>query len=226
MLLFIFAREMQMVSNEGLNAYGAITWGQFFIYQCFNEHCGWMHTSSYTDAADTYIEKLEQQNGKWFYEYDNALKPVTQKIIVLKYKKGRRALQPKPSLHCIQAMGPIMAKRNGQYLSVKADNRLMNGLIQCWQRTKAKNFADYKKTMELLGNISNNTVYADAEGNIAYWHGNRIPIRDTTYDWSKAVDGTTSATEWKGYYKPDETRCMCTTHPTDGCKIVTPRLLP
>jgi acyl-homoserine lactone acylase PvdQ len=87
-------------------------------------------------------------------------------------------------------------------------------LIQCWQRTKANNFAEYKKTMELLGNISNNTVYADAEGNIAYWHGNRIPVRDTVYDWSKAVDGTTSTTEWKGYYKPDET--VHVYNPTNG----------
>src|SRR5207344_3249202 len=64
---------------------------------------------------------------------------------------------------------------------------------------------EFKKTLDLLGNISNNTVYADAEGNIAYWHGNRIPKRDTKYDWSKAVDGTTSATEWKGYHKINET---------------------
>ena len=52
--------------------------------------------------------------------------------------------------------------------------------------------------MDLLANTSNNTVYADAEGNIAYWHGNYIPKRDPKYDWAKPVDGTTSATEWKG----------------------------
>lgn len=53
-------------------------------------------------------------------------------------------------------------------------------------------------------NPSNNTVYADAEGNIAYWHGNFLPKRDAKYDWSKPVDGTTSATEWKGYHTVDE----------------------
>jgi acyl-homoserine lactone acylase PvdQ len=98
-----------------------------------------------------------------------------------------------------------MAKINGEYLSVKADNRIMNGLIQCWQRTKAKSFDEFKKTLALLGNISNNTVYADAEGNIAYWHGNRIPVRNPKYDWSNPVDGTTPATEWKGLHKVDET---------------------
>jgi len=48
-------------------------------------------------------------------------------------------------------------------------------------------------------------VYADAAGNIAYWHGNRVPDRDTTYDWSKPVDGSTAATEWKGYHSIDQT---------------------
>jgi acyl-homoserine-lactone acylase len=97
-----------------------------------------------------------------------------------------------------------MAKINGQFLSVKSNNRDMRGLIQSWKRTKTKSFADYKKVMDLLANTSNNTVYADREGNIAYWHGNFIPKRDPKYDWSKPVDGTTSATEWKGLHTVNE----------------------
>ena len=42
---FFFRGEVHMVSEEGLNAYGAVTWGQFFVYQGFNEKTGWMHTS-------------------------------------------------------------------------------------------------------------------------------------------------------------------------------------
>lgn len=201
---FYFRPEVHMASEEGLNVYGAVTWGQFFIYQGFNEHCGWMHTSSAVDAADTYVEKISKKDNGWVYEYDGKQKKVTEEKIVLKYKNGN-AIETKTINALFTHHGPIMAKRNGEYLSVKADNRIMNGLIQCWQRNKANSFADFKKTLDLLGNISNNTVYADAEGNIAYWHGNRIPIRDKKYDWSKAVDGTTPATEWKGLHKVDET---------------------
>ena len=201
---FYFRPEVHMVSEEGLNAYGAVTWGQFFIYQGFNEHCGWMHTSSAVDAADTYIEKISKKKAGWVYQYDGKEKPVIQKRISIKAKKGS-GIEATNINAFFTHHGPIMAKRNGQWISVKADNRIMNGLIQCWQRTKAKSFADFKKTLDLLGNISNNTVYADAEGNIAYWHGNRIPKRDSKYDWKKAVDGTTSATEWKGYHKINET---------------------
>jgi acyl-homoserine lactone acylase PvdQ len=45
-------------------------------------------------------------------------------------------------------------------------------LIQSWQRTKAQSFAQYQHIMNLLANTSKDTVYADREGNIAYWHGN------------------------------------------------------
>ena len=205
---FYFRPEVHMVSEEarpddpfgrGLNVYGAVTWGQFFIYQGFNEHCGWMHTSSAVDAADTYIEKLSRKNTGWTYEYDGKQKKVSEEKILLKYKNGD-AFETKTITALFTHHGPIMAKRNGQWLSVRADNRIMNGLIQCWQRNKTTSFTDYKKSLDLLGNISNNTVYADAEGNIAYWHGNRIPERDTKFDWTKPVDGTSPATEWKGYH--------------------------
>jgi hypothetical protein len=79
---------------------------------------------------------------------------------------------------------------------------MLNGISQSWLRTKATGLEDYKKTMELKGNTSNSTVFADNKGNIAYWHGNYIPIRDTAYNWSQPVDGSIAATEIaisKGY---------------------------
>jgi acyl-homoserine lactone acylase PvdQ len=100
--------------------------------------------------------------------------------------------------------GPVMAFKNSEWFSVRADNQITEGLTQSWLRNKANSFSDFKKTLDLKGNISNNTVYADAAGNIAYWHGNRIPIRDTNYNWNKPVDGTIAATEWKGYYSIDK----------------------
>jgi len=197
---FYFRPEVHMVSEEGLNVYGAVTWGQFFVYQGFNEHCGWMHTSSSVDAADLYIEKLSRKNNGWVYAYNNNTKKVTEKKIAIKYTTASGTVAEKLVTALYTQHGPIMAKRKGQVLSMKADNRLMDGLIQCWQRNKAKSFIEFKKTLDLKGNISNNTVYADAAGNIGYWHGDRIPVRDNNLNWNKPVDGTSAATEWKGYH--------------------------
>ncbi|MFZ1800858.1 MAG: penicillin acylase family protein, partial [Chitinophagaceae bacterium] len=200
---FYFRPEVHVVSEEGLNAYGAVTWGQFFVYQGFNEHCGWMHTSGYTDVSDAYIEKVTTKNNELYYLYNNAEKKMLQKKIVINYKDGN-SVSSKTINTFYTGHGPVMAKRNGNWISVKSNNRDIKGLMQSWQRTKAKNFEEYKEVMDMLANTSNNTVYADAEGNIAYWHGNFIPIRDAKYDWSKPVDGTTSATEWKGLHTVNE----------------------
>ncbi len=200
---FYFRPEVHMVSEEGLNVYGAVTWGQFFIYQGFNEYCGWMHTSSNVDVADMYSEKLTLKNSRFYYQYNNALKPVVTKEISLSYKNSGGLGKQNVTAY-YTAHGPVMARRNEQWISVKSNNRSLNGLIQCWQRTKAKGFLDFKKTMELRGNTSNNTVFADNRGHIAYWHGDFVPKRNPGLNWSKVVDGTTSATEWQGLHSLDE----------------------
>lgn len=200
---FYFRPEVHMVSNEGMNAYGAVTWGQFFIYQGFNEYCGWMHTSSIVDVADMYKEKIVKKDNELFYEYEKKLKPVTQKLITLRYKKDDE-INTKIITTFYTHHGPIMANRNGQWISVRGYNRSLKSLIQSFQRTKTKGLEDYKKNMAMHANTSNNTVFADNKGNIAYWHGDYVPKRDKKINWSNPVDGTTAATEWKGLHTLDE----------------------
>ncbi len=200
---FYFRPEVHMVSEEGLNAYGAVTWGQFFIYQGFNEFCGWMHTSSEADVADLYEEKVNQHNNGYVYLYENAYKKIKEEKKSI-YYADKDGMHTKYFTVYATHHGPVLASRNGKWISLAANNRNMNGLIQSWQRTKAKSFDDYKKAMDLLANSSNNTVYADASGNIAYWHGNFIPKRNLNYDWSKPVDGTLAETEWQGLHTVNE----------------------
>lgn len=210
---FYFRPEIQITSEEGLNAYGAVTWGQFFIYQGFNENCGWMHTSSNVDVADIYAEKIVTKNKKLFYEYDSKLLPVLEKMITINYLENGKLI-PKTFTTYFTNKGPIMAKREGKWISLKSKNRSMESLEQSWIRTKSKSFDDYKKAMDIKANASNNTVYADNKGNIGYWHGNFIPIRDKNYNWSKVLDGTTSKTQWKGLHNPSETVHLF--NPTNG----------
>ena len=201
---FYFRPEVHVVSEEGLNAYGAVTWGQFFVYQGFNEHCGWMHTSANVDVADMYAEKISGSGKSMTYEYNNEKRAVKQKQISIKVKQGEQIITRTFTTYATHH-GPVMAKRNGEYVSVRSSNRMINGLLQSWQRTKAKGLEDYKKTMALRGNTSNSTVFADNKGNIAYWHGNYVPKRDAKFNWGKVVDGTITSTEWKGLHEATET---------------------
>lgn len=200
---FYFRSEVQMVSQEGLNVYGAVTWGQFFVYQGFNQHCGWMHTSSNADVGDLYAEKMTKKDGAWYYEYNGTLKPVTTRKLLLRIKKGDGAEQ-KTITGYYTHHGPVLGNRDGKWLALKANNRSYNALLESWLITKANTFAEYKKAMGLLSNATNNTVYADDQGNIAFWYGNYMPKRDPKLDWTLPVDGTTPATEWQGLHTLNE----------------------
>jgi acyl-homoserine-lactone acylase len=201
---FFFRSELQMVSEEGLNAYGAATWGQFFIYQGFNEHAGWMHTSSGVDAVDEYLETVVKKGDHYVYQYGNGERPVTAREITVPYKRGVAMAEKKFTVYYTHH-GPVIREDGGKWVTIRLMQGPVKALTQSYTRTKAKDYPSYRQTMELKANSSNNTIFADADGDIAYFHGNFIPRRDPGYDWTKPVDGSTPATEWKGLLDIDET---------------------
>jgi acyl-homoserine-lactone acylase len=202
---FYFRPEIHMVSDEGLNAYGAVTWGQFFIYQGFNDRAGWMHTSGGGDVIDEYLETVVEKNGKVFYKYGGQERAMEARPITLPYKNAGGGMASKTVTAYFTHHGPVVRELAGRWVSVKMMAEPMKALMQSYSRTKARNYAAFYKAMELRTNSSNNTVYADGDGNIAYFHGNFIPKRDPRFDWTHAVDGSDPATEWKGLHDIKQT---------------------
>ncbi|MBC7684257.1 MAG: penicillin acylase family protein, partial [Bdellovibrionales bacterium] len=201
---FYFRPEVHMVSEEGLNAYGAVTWGQFFVYQGFNERAGWMHTSGGGDVIDEYLEMVEEKNGKIFYKYGTGEREMKAVPISLAYKTAT-GMASKTITAYFSHHGPIVRAANGKWVAVKMMDEPLKALTQSYSRTKAKTYKAFYKNMELRTNSSNNTVYADADGNIAYFHGNFIPKRDPRFDWKHPVDGSDPATEWRGLHAIGDT---------------------
>ena len=194
---FYFRPEVQVQSREGLNAYGAVTWGQFFVYQGFNDRVGWMHTSGGGDVIDEYMETIIEKDGRFFYTYGTEQRPLKAVDITLPYKTtdgmASKVVKVYYSHH-----GPIVRAKDGKWISVRLMNEPLKALTQSFIRTKARNYKAFYKSMELRTNSSNNTVYADADGNIAYFHGNFIPKRDPKFDWKHPVDGSDPATSGTG----------------------------
>jgi len=201
---FYFRAEAQMTSAEGLNAYGALTWGQFFIYQGFNERTGWMHTSSGVDNIDEYLETVTKKGSGFTYRYGTEDRPVTISKITVPYKTATGMAQKDFTVYKTHH-GPVVREADGKWISVRLMQEPLKALQQSYLRTKARNYKAFKETMELHTNSSNNTIYADADGSIAYFHANFIPKRDAQFDWTKPVDGSNPATEWHGVMSIDET---------------------
>jgi acyl-homoserine-lactone acylase len=200
---FFFRSELQMTSDEGLNAYGAVTWGQFFIYQGFNERCGWMHTSSAVDAIDEYLETVVKKGDQFYYKYGNEERPVMTTVIKVRYTTDNGIAEKTFTVYRTQH-GPIVRSLNNKWVSISLMQEPVKALIQSYTRTKAKGYKAFRQTMELHADSSNNTIFADADGNIGYFHGNFIPKRDPKFDWTKPVDGSDPATDWHGLLSVDE----------------------
>lgn len=194
---FFFRSELQMTSDEGLNAYGAATWGQFFIYQGFNPHVGWMHTSSGVDNVDFFAETVIRKDSHLFYKYGDERRPVRVSDVALAYRKpdgsqGERTFTVYHTRH-----GPIVAARGGAWISLALMNRPIAALEQSFLRTKASDLASYLKVAALQANSSNNTLFADDKGEIAYLHPQFVPRRSDAFDYTHLVDGADPATDWQ-----------------------------
>ncbi|MDO9276825.1 MAG: acylase [Lutibacter sp.] len=210
---FFFRGEVHVVSEEGLNTYGAVTWGQFFVYQGFNEKTGWMHTSTDIDFMDEFVESVVETDKGFTYAYGKEQRPVKSLEVSLKYLKDG-ALKDKKFTIYRTHHGPITQVNNGKWVATSMMWDPVNALIQSYSRTKLNNHKDFREMMAIRTNSSNNTVYADADGTIAYYHGDFIPKRDTTFDYTKPVDGSNPLTDWKGLHSVDE--IITVTNPANG----------
>jgi acyl-homoserine-lactone acylase len=211
---YYFRSELQMVSEQGLNVYGAVTWGQFFVYQGFNTRNGWMHTSYGGDAIDEYAETIVKKPDGLYYQYGAGLGKLQVSEITIPFKEGTRSAYRKFTVYHSHH-GPIIRAENerrgdarrsdARWIAIKLLQDPVPALAQSYLRTKTADYASFRKTQDMRTDTSNNTVYADADGTIAYFHGNFIPKRDRKFDFTHPVDGSNPATEWQGPHAIEDT---------------------
>ncbi|MDB5712194.1 MAG: acylase [Sphingomonas bacterium] len=198
---FYFRSELQMISDTGLNAYGASTWGQFFIYQGFNEQAGWMHTSSGVDNVDQFEETVTPAaGGKLTYRYGTEQRPVVERKVTIAFRQpdgglGQRSFTTYRTHH-----GPVVAARGATWITQSLMWKPILALEQSWLRTRAHDLAAYMQVASRQANSSNDTLFADGKGEIAYLHPQFVPVRNDRFDYTRPVDGSDPATDWHGLH--------------------------
>lgn len=201
---FYFRSEAQVTSDQGLNVYGASTWGQFFVYQGFNEKAGWMHTTSTLDSVDEFAETIVDQGGKLFYRYGKALRPVTVGKITVPYKAADGSMKSRDFTVYRTHHGPIVREADGKWVAFALMNTPIAALQQSFLRTKATDLKSFQKVAEFRANSSNNTLFADSTGQVALLMPQFVPKRDNRFDYTKPVDGSDPATDWQGLHALSE----------------------
>ena len=191
-----FRSELQVTSDEGLDVYGAATWGQFFIYQGFNPHAGWMHTSSGVDNVDEFTEVVQPKGKARCYRYGSSCNAVGVRPVTIRYRTASGSLASKTFATYFTHHGPIVRAANGRWIAFAMMNRPVEALQQSFLRTKASDLASFMHVAQFKANSSNNTLFADDKGEIAYLHPQFVPRRNDRFDYTRPVDGTDPATDW------------------------------
>jgi len=201
---FFFRSELQATSRQGLDVYGAVTWGQFFVYQGFNAQAGWMHTSSGVDNVDEFAETIvTARDGTRAYRYGARLQPLKTRSITLSYRMPNGTLATRKFMAYATHHGPIVGEQGGRWIAEALMNRPVAALEQSFLRTKAHDYRSFLRIAQLQANSSNNTIFADATGEIAYLHPQFVPVRSARFDYRRIVDGSDPRTDWRGLHDLD-----------------------
>jgi acyl-homoserine-lactone acylase len=201
---FFFRSEQQVTSVQGLDVYGAATWGQFFIYQGFNAHAGWMHTSSGVDNVDEFAEQIVRQGKQLAYRYGSVWRPLVRRPVTLRYRTASGKMASRSFTTWRTHRGPIVRLENARWIAFAMMDRPVAALQQSFMRTKATDLASFLDTARLQANSSNNTLFADGKGEIAYLHPQFVPRRDDKFDYTRPVDGSDPATDWGSLHRISE----------------------
>ena len=148
-------------------------------------------------------EEVSEVDGELVYRYGDETRPVEAFDVTLRYKdddgSGERSFTLYRTHH-----GPVTHRIDGKWVATRINWNPVDALTQSYTRTRQTGYAGFRDMMNIRSNSSNNTVYADSDGNIAYFHGNFVPRRDPQFDYSEPVDGSNPATDWQGVHTVDE----------------------
>ena len=195
-----------MASDEGLNAYGAVTWGQFFIYQGFNDRAGWMHTSSGVDAIDEYLETVTKKGDGYFYKYGNEERPVTL------VEDHRCRTGPPPAWRQKEFTvyrthhGPIVREADGKWVSDPPDAGADQGadaVVHAHQGARLQGVPQDDGAAHQL--VEQHDLRRRRRQHRLLPRQLHPAARSRSSTGPKPVDGSNPATEWKGVLSVDET---------------------
>ena len=160
------------------------------------EHA-WTITSGVSKNLYLYAERLNAQGQ---YLFDGALRDLDCRVETILVRGAASVVRPV----CESVHGPVVGTASGVAFALKSAVRGLEiqGVEAFHDMMRAGSYKEFAAALpRAVYNF--NVLYADARGNIAYWHVGRIPIPAAADTIWLPHDGTGSA-EWQGFVPFDE----------------------
>jgi penicillin G amidase len=193
--------QTQLV-GPGVNVYGVSIPGAPGIVIGFNQKVAWGVTNVGSDVLDWYqITFKDRQHGA--YWHDNEWKPVKKRIEKVNVRGGKPVSDTVLYTH----HGPVVYEQKPDFIKAK---NVPEGYALRWiahdpsvdiatfyHLNRATNYNDYRKALAFYTAPAQNFVFASVENDISITPNGYFPLKARGHG-KFLLDGTTSASDWKG----------------------------
>jgi penicillin amidase len=179
----------------GYHAAGVTLVGMPFVIAGHNEHVAWGFTALYADVQDLYVEKLDGKGNYLSFAY-HSWKPLTVDHEVIHVRGAKDVTLDLQSTEDGPLLNPIFTKET-RPISLKWNlyDATLSG-PPLYQMNTASNWAEFSAALSNWCWPSQNVVYSDDQGQIAYHAVGHVPLRPAGLVGVPIQDGNH---EWQGY---------------------------
>jgi penicillin amidase len=185
---------MADLSAPGYHAAGVTLPGVPFVIAGHNEHVAWGFTALFADVQDLYVEKLDG-NGN-YQTPEGAWKPLSVSHEVIRVRGGEDVkLDVESTVHG-PLLNPLFTKEKRSIsLRWTIYDPALNTL-PLYPLNLASNWTEFSAALGAWCWPTQNVVYSDDQGHIAYHAVGRVPLRPAGLQGMPIQD---AAHEWQGY---------------------------
>jgi acyl-homoserine lactone acylase PvdQ len=180
------------LNYPGVNVGGATLFGYPGIAMGASDFFAWSMTNNGVDTADVYTETLNPSNPSQ-YLYDGSWLDLESEVVTIKVAgSSDRAFTNYYTHH-----GPVIGSGDGVlYTAALSTFEDVTSSLDIFDWNAATSIAAALPGSRVPSLAKWNILAADSAGNIFYLYNARVANKSEAYNWSRPVDGSTSATDW------------------------------
>lgn len=196
--------EAHLVSEDGLNTFGATFPGVPILAQGVTPNLGWTHTVNRPDLIDIYALDVDDMEDPQQYELDGEWVDFERTTSKFRVKLAGPFSLPIKRDVLWSAHGPVLSTETGhfaiRFAGLGAIGKGNVGALDQWlAMNKATNLSEWRQALTQSGVMSFNIVYADKAGNIGSVYNAKMPRRIEGPDWEEILPGDVSELIWDGF---------------------------
>ena len=193
--------QMHQVIPGKLNVTGVMVPGQPFIVAGHNERIAWGMTNLMVDDIDLFAEKINPENGNQ-YMFNGEWRDMIVKKEIINIKGGKRDSIEIKYTHRGPAISDFQNIKDAALSMRWSGYDKSDEFRTVYLLNRASDFEEFRSAISTFRSISQNFVYADADGNIGLNTGGGIPVRKG--NGSIIRNGETDEFDWKGFVPFDQ----------------------